>query len=311
MRVAVLMGGSSPEREVSLESGRAVCEAIETRGHEVIPIDFDRLAIEELMRIEPDVAFIALHGCPGEDGAVQGMLEILAIPYTGSGVIGSSLAIDKGITKRLLQSAGIPTPAGFVIGPGFNVDTAMANMTSMGFSMPVVVKPAKTGSTIGISVAKTTDKLSDGLKEAMKYDNFALVEEFIDGPEITVSILDGKVLPSIEIVSETGFYDYEAKYTEGLSRHIIPPRIDPAAVQFAEDFVLNGYYLLQLSGMARAEVIFNDDNRPHILEYNTIPGFTPLSLLPDAAKHAGIEFPELCQILIDAAMRERGGRRIQ
>jgi D-alanine-D-alanine ligase len=305
------MGGSSPEREVSLESGRAISEALRLKGHEVMPIDFDRLACEELMQSDPEVAFIALHGCPGEDGTVQGMLEILGIPYTGSGVLGSSLAIDKGICKRLLQSAGLPVPGGFVLGPGFNVDTAAANMSSMGFSFPIIVKPAKAGSTIGISVAKNPDELSIALKEAQKYDPYSLVEEFIDGPEITVSILDGKVLPSIEIVSKKGFYDYESKYTEGMSHHIVPPRIDESAVKLAEDFVKNGYYLLQLSGMARSEVIFNSENRPHILEYNTIPGFTPLSLLPDAAKHAGIEFPELCQTLIDVAIRDRGGRRIQ
>lgn len=310
MRVAVLMGGTSSEREVSLVSGNAVSKALEGLGHEVDPIDFDRLGCEHLMNNEPDVVFIALHGSPGEDGTVQGMLEVLGIPYTGSGVLGSALAIDKGLTKRILQTQGLPTPRGIVHGPGFNPDAATTALSSMGLDFPIVVKPAKGGSTIGITVAKNLGQLIDGFKEAMKYDPYAVLEEFIEGPEITVSILDGRVLPSIEIVSETGFYDYDAKYTEGMSHHIVPPRVDPDAVKLAEDLVLNGYHLLQLSGMSRTEVIFNKDNRPFILEYNTIPGFTPVSLFPDAAKYAGIEFPQLCQALIEVAIRDRGGMRL-
>ena len=310
MKVAVLMGGTSSEREVSLVSGKEICKALESLGYDVDPIDFDRLGCEHLMHTDPEVVFIALHGCPGEDGTVQGMLEVLGLPYTGSGVLGSALAIDKGLTKRILQSQGLPTPRGIVHGPGFNTDAAVASLSSLGLDYPIVIKPAKGGSTIGITVAKNKMELSDGLKEAMKYDAYAILEEFIEGPEITVSILDGKVLPSVEIVSETGFYDYEAKYTEGMSRHIIPPRVDPSSVKMAEDLVLNGYHLMQLSGMARTEVIFNKDGRPHILEYNTIPGFTPVSLLPDAAKHVGIEFPKLCETLIEIALRDRGGRRL-
>jgi D-alanine-D-alanine ligase len=311
MRVAVLMGGTSPEREVSLESGKAVCKALEENGHEISPVDFDRLAIEELVRIDPEVVFIALHGCPGEDGSVQGMLEVLGLPYTGSGILGSSLAIDKAMTKRILKTAALPVPEGIVIGPDFNVSAASASMSTMGANFPVVVKPSRGGSTIGISVAKTIEEMQTSIEEALKYDTHVLVEEFIDGPEITVSILDDLVLPSIQITSESGFYDYEAKYTKGMSHHIVPPDIDRDGVDMAEEMVLNGYHLLSLSGMARAEVMFNADGRPHILEYNTIPGFTPLSLLPDAAKHAGIEFPQLCEKLIEVAIRDRGGRRLR
>ena len=310
MRVAVLMGGTSSEREVSLVSGGAVAEALESMGHEVDPIDFDHLAVEQLMQTEPEVVFIALHGCPGEDGTVQGMLEVLGIPYTGSGVLGSALAMDKGLTKRVLQSYGLPTPNGIVHGPGFNPDAALVSLGSMGIDFPIVIKPAKGGSTIGITIAKERSGLIEGLRVAMKYDSYALLEEFIEGPEITVSILDGQVLPSIEIVSETGFYDYEAKYTAGLSRHVVPPRVEASLVKMAEEFVLSGYYLLQLSGMSRSEVIFDADGHPYILEYNTIPGFTPLSLFPDAARHAGIEFPELCEMLCGIAIRDRGGRRM-
>ncbi len=311
MRIAVLMGGTSPEREVSLESGRCVAEALESNGHEVRAIDFDRLAIDELLEFDPDAVFIALHGCPGEDGTVQGLMEILCLPYTGSGVLGSATAMDKGVTKRLLQSAGLPICPGVTVGPGVNPEAAIGNMTQMGFTYPVIVKPCRGGSTIGMSIAHSQDELRNGLIESQKYDNYSLIEQFINGPEITVSILDDRVLPSIEIVSESGFYDYDAKYTEGKSRHVVPPRIDPGAVQFAEDCVLNGFHQLQLSGLARAEVMFNEDGRPHILEYNTVPGFTPLSLFPDAAKHAGIEFPELCEKLVEIAIRDRGGRRIK
>lgn len=310
MRVAVLMGGSSPEREVSLESGKAVCGALEQKGHEVNPIDFDRLAIEELVKSDPEVVFIALHGCPGEDGTVQGLLELLGLPYTGSGVLGSSIAMDKAMTKRVLKTLGLPVPEGIVIGPDFNISAASVGMSSMGVDMPVVVKPSRAGSTIGISVAKSIEEMQAAIDVALKYDTHVLIEEFIDGPEITVSILDGQVLPSIQITSETGFYDFEAKYTKGMSQHIVPPKIDEDWVKLAEEFVLNGFHLLMLSGIARAEVMFNEDGRPHILEYNTIPGFTPLSLLPEAAKHAGIEFPDLCEVLIEVALRDRGGKRV-
>lgn len=311
MRVAVLMGGTSPEREVSLDSGKAVSEALEGSGHEVAQIDFDRLGVEELLKTDPDVVFIALHGCPGEDGTVQGMLEVLGLPYTGSGVLGSSLAMDKAMTKRVLQTNGIPVPEGIVIGPNFDASAAMASMQAMGVDLPVIVKPSRGGSTIGTSIAKSIDEMQVAITESLKYDTHALVEKLIDGQEITVSILDGQLLPSIEIVSESGFYDYESKYTEGMSHHIIPPKIDEGLVSLAEEMVLGGYHMLNLSGMARAEVMFNADGRPHILEYNTIPGFTPLSLLPDAAKHAGIEFPELCEKLIETAIRDRGGRRLK
>lgn len=311
MRVAVLMGGTSSEREVSLDSGKAVSEALEGSGHDVIQIDFDRLGVEELLKSDPEVVFIALHGCPGEDGTVQGMLEVLGLVYTGSGVLGSSLAIDKAMTKRILQTIGTPVPEGIVIGPNFDASAAMASMQAMGVDLPVIVKPSKGGSTIGTSIAKSIDEMQEAITEALKFGTHAVVEKFIDGQEIAVSILDDQLLPSIEIVSETGFYDYESKYTEGMSQHIIPPKIDPGLVSLAEEMVLSGYHMLNLSGMARAEVMFNADGRPHILEYNTIPGFTPLSLLPDAAKYAGMEFPELCEKLIEVAIRDRGGRRLK
>ena len=311
MRIAVLMGGTSPEREISLISGKAVANGLEEKGHEVESIDFDRLGIEELIKLDPEVVFIALHGCPGEDGSVQGLLELLGLPYTGAGVLGSSLAINKGMTKRILQTDGLPTPTGIVLGPDYSLEHSMVMLQSIGVNFPLVIKPASGGSTIGVTVAQTSDEINDGIKEAQKYDKYCLVEEFIRGPEITVSILDEEVLPSLQIVAESGFYDYEAKYTEGKSRHIHPPEIDPESVKFAEELVLNGYHLLGLSGMARAEVIFNDEDRPHILEYNTIPGFTKLSLFPDSARQAGIEFPDLCDKLIRMAIRDRGGRRIR
>ncbi len=302
---AVLMGGPSPEREISLISGGAVADAIRSRGIEVTEVDLDHDAYNTLSKISPDVVFIALHGCPGEDGTVQGMLEILGLPYTGSGVLGSSLAIDKEKTRELLQGHGIRLPKGTVIHNLDELPKLERELEEIGIGAPLVVKPTRAGSSVGLSRIQDLADLESAVAEALKYSPGAVIEECLPGPEITISIIGNEtpiLLPTIEITSEKGIYDYEAKYTPGMSHHIIPPDIDPEKVREAEEMALRAYRLLDLAGCGRGEVMFDSELNPYFLEFNTIPGMTEVSLLPDSARAAGIEFGELCERLLDYAI---------
>jgi len=307
LRVAVLMGGRSAEREVSLKSGRAVCEALRERGYQVIPIDPGHDVAQQLTAAKVDVAFIALHGKYGEDGTIQGLLEILGIPYTGSGVLASAVAMDKITTKRLLLAESLPTPRFCVISRPLPGDEKWDNyrqevLTKIG--LPAVVKPATQGSTIGVTFVHEEDVLVPGLQEAFRYDDRILVEEFIDGPEVTAAVLGNRnprVLPLIEIVSETGVYDYHAKYTPGMSTHIIPPRLPADICEQISDLALKVYRLVGCKGFARVDFLLGN-GRPYALEVNTIPGLTEVSLFPDAARAAGISFGDLVDELLRLAL---------
>jgi len=303
--VAVLMGGPSSEREISLISGRAVSDVLKQRGYEVTEIDFDYSSYAILNEIQPDVVFITLHGRPGEDGTVQGMLEILGLPYTGSDVCGSALAIDKARSRELLIGHGIPLPRGTVLSGIDELPRAMADLTDQDVECPVIVKPTQAGSSVGLSRIHEESMIRQAVEEAFRYSPQVLIEECLDGPEVTISILGNGtpiLLPTIEIVSEKGIYDYEAKYTPGMSHHLIPPNIDPSKVRLAEEIGLCAYRLLGLKGCGRGEIMFNSSLEPHFLEFNTIPGMTEVSLLPDAARAAGIEFGEVCERLIGYAV---------
>jgi D-alanine-D-alanine ligase len=295
------MGGPSSEREISLVSGRVVAETLRNRGHKVSELDFDSSTYDTLLNLKPDIAFIALHGRPGEDGTVQGMLEILGIPYTGSGVFASSLAIDKARTRAFLKGHGIPMPKGTTLTHTDELPRAIEDLKSLSVDFPVIVKPTQAGSSVGLTRVETAENLEAAVKLALKYSPEALIEECLPGPEVTVSIIGNGnpiILPTIEIVSEKGIYDYESKYTPGMSHHIIPPDIDPARVREAEDIGFRAYKLMGLSGFGRGEIMFDREMKPNFLEFNTIPGLTEVSLLPDAARAAGIEFGELCELLI-------------
>ncbi len=315
LRIAVLWGGMSAEREVSLKSGRAVYDALTSKGYSVKGIDAGKQLPTKLKASEIDVAFIALHGKFGEDGTVQGLLEFLDIPYTGSGVLASALAMDKIATKRVLLSAGIPTPRFAVYRrPEMAEDMAeLADEILDKFEMPLVVKAPDQGSSLGVTIAGNKSEVIHGLQEAFNYGDRVLIEEFIEGVEITAALLGNRnpqVLPLIEIVSETGRYDYESKYTEGLSSHIIPPRI-PEKVQGDVSRLASATFdLIGCRGMARVDFIVTNDGRPFVLEVNTIPGLTPVSLFPDAARAAGMEMPQLCETLLGLAQQhyyEAGG----
>jgi D-alanine-D-alanine ligase len=305
VNVAVLQGGRSAERDVSLRSGAQVAAALRGRGHDVAQVDLGPDVWDRLRDGDFDCVFVALHGRLGEDGTVQGMLELLGLPYTGSGVLASALCIDKTRTNLLLRGEGFPVPE-FEEVPGDDVEGLVER-----YGLPVVVKPVREGSTIGLTIAGDVDALASGLVLARRYDARVLVQRFVEGTEITVGVLATPelcVLPTLEITYENDTYDYDAKYTEGRSHHIIPARIPEEARRAAADAASRVFRAVGCEGMARIDFIIDRDCVPWLLEVNTVPGLTELSLLPDAARAAGVSFPDLCERLVQHGV-ERHRRR--
>jgi D-alanine-D-alanine ligase len=325
-RVAVLMGGRSAEREVSLSSARQVLSALDPEQYEAIPVDtahlFAPAGADDAPRGEgelpplqgfpltgprrPDVAFICLHGRFGEDGTIQGLLELLDIPYTGSGVLASALAIDKVMSKRVLRAEGIPTPAWETIRGRAEADRFLAAFDAgqSKVDLPVVVKPSRQGSTIGITIVREPGDMARAIHDALAYDPEVLVEQFVQGVEITGPVLGNeqpRCLPLVEIVPASGFYDYEAKYTPGATEEIVPARIAPDVARAAEELSIRSHVALGCRGFSRTDLIVADKG-VWVLEVNTIPGLTPTSLLPRSAQAAGIEFPELIHRMIQLAL---------
>jgi D-alanine-D-alanine ligase len=340
------MGGASAEREISLSTGRQIVAALDTDKYDVIamdtatlqisgspvdravdgegqkesqgptdarlairneiaPVSFGALA-DKLNPQRPDVAFLALHGPGGEDGSIQGFLEVLGIPYTGSGVLASALCMDKAMAKTVLQANGIPTPKSVVFRAGQSrLDSAAEEEVARISGFPCIVKPNSQGSTIGCTIVRSPEALLPAIEVALRFDTIALVEEFVEGVEITVGLLgdnEPRALPIIEIVAKGGFYDYEAKYATGGSEHIIPARLSPEAEKKVTDYAIRSHIALGCRGMSRVDMMIRNDE-PTVLEVNTIPGMTPTSLLPDAARAAGIAFSELLDQLIASAMK--------
>jgi len=285
----VLSGGDSPERAVSLHSGAGVAQALKEGGFAVKILDPVKPDFpEKLLGVKNVYAvFIALHGGKGEDGTIQGFLETLRLPYTGSGILASALAMDKITAKQLFVSAGLSVPP-----------------VCLSRDFPLVVKPAHGGSTLGISIVRKKAGLAPALDLARKYDARILLEKFIPGTEITIGILGNdnpRILPAIQIVPAGGFYDYRAKYAPGGSRHLIPPEIPQKWVRQAGEMVLAAHRLLGCRGLSRSEVIIDRKGNPYLLDVNTIPGFTATSLFPEAAAAAGISFGELVKQLVRLA----------
>lgn len=309
IRVAVLMGGISSEREVSLCSGANVVAGLDRDKYDVQTLDFTGdIAPIVSLKGKVDVAFLALHGPGGEDGRMQGLLDLLDLPYTGSGVLGSAIAMHKGVAKQLYQQAGIPTPNSFTL-DAFAGDTALelqVEQVRERIGLPCVIKPANEGSTIGISIARDAASLEEGIAEAFLYDTELVVEAFACGTEISVSVLgteDPRALPDIEIVPRSGFYDYTMKYTAGATEEICPARISDAAHATAAEYAVRAHRVLHCRGVSRTDMIVNGDEVT-VLETNTLPGLTNTSLLPLAARIAGISFPELLDLLIAEALTE-------
>ncbi|RDV84086.1 D-alanine--D-alanine ligase [Ammonifex thiophilus] len=304
MRVAVLCGGNSAEREVSLRSGEAVYRALRERGWEAVKIDVGPDIALRLSEVKPDVVFLALHGKGGEDGSIQGLLEVMGLPYTGPGILASALAMNKIATKRYLLSASLPTPDFIILDKEESPDEWLRRVKEFR-SFPVVVKAPTQGSSLGMSIVRREEELLPALMEAFRYDPVILVEEFIEGVEVTAAVLGNRkpvVLPLIEIVADKGVYDYEAKYTPGKSRHIIPPRLPEPWQEKIKELALATYRWLDCRGFSRIDFMVNRTGNPYILEVNTIPGLTEVSLFPDAARAAGMSFGELVEKLIYLAL---------
>src|SRR5437763_11776830 len=312
MKIAVLCGGRSAEREVSLKSGAQVQEALRGMGHEAVPVDIDMQTWDVLRDGGFDCVFNALHGRFGEDGTVQGMLELLGLPYTGSSVLASALCMDKARANEMMAGAGLQVPEFEEMEIKEGVAADVVERLVGRYGLPLVVKPVREGSTIGITIAQDAEQVASGLVLAARYDRRVLVQRFRSGTEITVGVLatpDLQVLPTLEIVSDNPVYDYDAKYTAGKSHHIIPARIPEAAREASAQAAGRAFTLLGCSGMARVDIIVDATGTPWLLEVNTVPGLTALSLLPDAAKAAGIEFEQLVKRLVDHAIG-RHERRI-
>ena len=295
------MGGLSREREVSLRTGKAILKALIEKGYAASPIDVGQEIAETLIKEKIEIAFIALHGRYGEDGTIQGMLELMGIPYTGSGVLASALALDKIMAKKFFVCENIPTPT-YEVFQRDEIDKDLLRVPSL--PLPLVVKPAREGSTIGVSIVRKEEELVPALREAGKYDDEILLEEFMKGKEITVGILHDIPLPIIEIVPRSGFYDYHSKYTKGETEYIIPARIPREQYLYAQEISLKAFHVLGCSGCARVDLMTDEGGNPFVIDVNTMPGMTETSLIPKAASYAGINFEDLVErILLGASLK--------
>ncbi len=298
-RIAVLLGGPSSEREISIKSGVAVYEALLSLGLDVVCIDVSDNPVEQIAQEKCEIAFIALHGRFGEDGTIQAMFDEENIAYTGSGPQASRLAMDKLASRRIFQNAGLPVPEYVTV----NKDVYRKDI-SVNFSLPFVVKPNREGSSIGMSVVKDIKDLSKAINEAFLYDDDIIIEKFIDGEDITVGILDDKPLPVVHIKPKYGDYDFSAKYTEGMSEYVVPAVLEKDIINAAGNLGLMAHNLLGCRCFSRADMRFGKDNKIRILEVNTIPGLTSTSLLPKAAKAVGIDFAHMCLKMVKGARHE-------
>ena len=338
MRITVLMGGTSAERDVSLASGLRIAAALRDRGHDVVTLDtargtlslkdektllskgnvvkkeppsrqeLERMAAETLPQMlralpslkEADVVFMGLHGGYGEDGTIQALLEMAGIRYTGSGPMASALAMDKDLSKHLFRRAGVQT-----------ANWSMARRDEpaedqlRGLLLPVVVKPSKQGSTVGLSIVKRREDLAAAVAEAFLYDDEVMIEQFVPGRELTVGILDDEALPVGEIIPKHEIYDYECKYTPGMAEEVFPAHISSDRAREAQDIARRAFQALKLRGCARIDFRMTEDGSLYCLEANTLPGMTQTSLIPQAAAAAGITFPELCERIALSALGDR------
>lgn len=295
-KVGVLFGGKSAEREVSLKSGRAVLEALLSRGVDAHAFDPAERSFADLVAEHFDRVFIVLHGRFGEDGTMQGALEQLGIPYTGSGVLASALAMDKGRTKMLWREAGIPTPAYRMLDDQTDFAAVVREL-----GLPIMVKPVREGSSIGMSKVERAEDLPAAYRLAAEHDAVVMAEQFIRGQEVTSPILNGQALPLIRLETPRVFYDYEAKYLTDSTRYVCPSGLPAELEARIQALSLRAFEALGCAGWARADVMIDEAGNPYFLEINTAPGMTDHSLVPMAARQAGIPFDELCMQILETA----------
>lgn len=299
MHVAVLLGGTSAEREVSLRSGAAVVDALIANDYQVTAIDFDEHGLDQLIQAKPDVVFNILHGTVGEDGVIQGILEYLKLPYTGSNLKASALTMDKLLTKRILRDEGIPTPNFLAL-----TCAEDCHLVKPALGFPVMVKPVYEGSSIGMSIAKNDEELKQSFQLASEFGD-VMAETFISGKEYTVAFIDDEILPIIELQTDNQFYDYEAKYESNDTRYICPCDIDEKLVVDIYKLVENTIKACQVSGWGRVDLMCDENNKPYVLEVNTSPGMTDHSLVPMAAKQAGMNFNQLVNRVLRTALAKK------
>lgn len=331
MKILVLAGGESKEREVSLNTGKAIASALKNIGHDVAMIDtrdgHDLLTGDEkneigtrggtevtkasgLERMLPssfrdsDCVFIALHGGLGENGTLQALFDLAGVKYTGSGMLASALAMDKQRTKLVLESVGVPTPRTICFGDKPSIIEFLDGEDLTQMSYPIVVKPNTEGSTVGLTIAHNPEELIKGVATAAEFDKSILLEEFIPGRELTVAILGDEALPVVEIVPKSGFYDYHSKYTSGASDYFCPADIDKRTEADAKDFAMTAFHVLGCSGYARVDFRLNPQGELFCLEVNTLPGMTSTSLVPKAAKAAGMTFEQLLTRIIELSLKK-------
>jgi len=305
-RVALLAGGISEEREISIASGKGAQEALEQAGFVVAVLDpAEKSDLKKLIDGPFDVAFLCLHGRCGEDGTMQGMLEVIGLPYTGPGVWSSATAMDKAKAKIYYEENGIPTPHSITLHD--QLEIPVEDMWKR-LGDCIVVKPATEGSALGVTIVRTMDDMEKALEQAFILDHTVLAETYVAGTELTVAVIgndDVRALPVIEIIPQSDFYDFESKYAPGGSQHICPARLDAETTRRVQDTAVAAHRALECEGVSRTDIILDDAGLCWVLETNTIPGMTATSLLPDAGRAAGIDFPELCTELIRLAL-ERG-----
>src|SRR3989339_627136 len=301
LKIAVLTGGRSGERNVSLRSGKRVFDSLKKQGFNVVQIDPDEELISKLKKHKIDVAYIALHGKYGEDGVVQGLLELANIPYTGSKVLASALAMNKVAAKKIFKASKIPTPK--FIGISLNADLEKeAERIKKIFPLPFVLKPVSEGSSLGVSIIKRKEGFEKILKETVEKFGDSFVEEFVKGREVTVGILNERPLPILELVPRAEFYSFDAKYSEGGTEFVLPARLSPPLYKKTQDIALAAHKALGCRGVSRVDIIVsNKDHTPYVCEINTIPGMTDKSDLPAQAAYAGISFDELVLRILESA----------
>ena len=343
MKIEVLAGGTSTEREISIVSGTGICKALRERGHQAILVDvycgnenldpvtafdgeYDVDAAAAYMRSfdskikemqasgkeffgpkvlelckAADVVFLGLHGKNGEDGKVQAAFDLLGIIYTGSGYLGSAIAMDKGLSKKLFLESGVPTPAGAILKKGEPVK----ELWEYGLSLPCVVKASCGGSSVGVYIVHTQEAYEEALKEAFTYDDVVVLEQYIKGREFSVGVVDGVAYPIIEIAPIQGFYDYKNKYQAGSTIETCPAELSETDTAKMQEYAVKAFHALQLENYARMDFMMNEDHSMYCLEANTLPGMTPTSLLPQEAAVLGMDFGELCEKLIEVSLRVR------
>lgn len=297
--IIVLMGGPSAEAEVSRRTGAAIAEALISKGYHVSTLELNpRTVLQDIENLKGDVVFNAIHGRYGEDGALQGVLEMAEIPYTGSGIMAHSVGMNKKVSKDVFKGAHIPTAESISYNGNLQSKEDIIKDIESKFSLPVVLKPATQGSSIGVTIVKEEDQLAKAVTEALTYDPILVVEQYLNGREFTVSVLDGKALAIIEIRPHSGEYDYVSKYTAGATDYLVPAPISADMTKEMQAIGELVYREVQASGAIRVDVMTDDKDNMYVLEYNTIPGMTATSLVPKAAKEVGIDFPELCEKIL-------------